>query len=125
MEAPTKPGEPTKYGGNAKAMLVCIDKVTCAKMADRIKVRWLNKQLELQGKLQKEEEVYAKAGKPEPPFVIRLRAQIAWMADTQIHPVFSPEQNEVKDFADEGIDVKPYREVMVKGIGGKDIDECF
>ena len=125
MEAPTKPGEPTKYGGNAKAMLVCIDKVTCAKMADRIKVQWLNKQLELQSKLQKEEEVYAKAGKPEPPFVIRLRAQIAWMADTQIHPVFSPEQNEVKDFAAEGINVRPLREVMANGIGGKSMDECF
>lgn len=125
MEAPTKPGEPTKYGGNAKAMLVCIDKVTCAKMADRIKIRWLNKLLELQGKLQKEEEIYAKAGKPEPPFVIRLRAQIAWMADTQIHPVFSPEQNEVKDFAAEGIDVRPLRQVMADGIGGKSMDECF
>jgi type I restriction enzyme, R subunit len=125
MEAPTKPGEPTKYGGNAKAMLVCIDKVTCAKMADRIRVRWLNKLLELQGKLQKEEEVYAKAGKPEPPFVIRLRAQIAWMADTQIHPVFSPEQNEVKDFAAEGIDVRPLRQVMADGLGGKSMDECF
>jgi type I restriction enzyme R subunit len=125
MEAPTKPGEPIKYGGNAKAMLVCIDKVTCAKMADRIKVQWLNKQLELQGKLQKEEEVYAKAGKSEPPFVIRLRAQIAWMADTQIHPVFSPEQNEVKDFAAEGIDVRPLRQVMADGIAGKSMDECF
>ncbi len=125
MESPVKPGSSLKYGGNAKAMLVCIDKITCAKMAERIKDKWQAKMLELQGKLQKEEEYFAKAGKPETAFVARLRAQIAWMADTQIHPVFSPEQNEVKDFADEGIDVKPYREVMVKGIGGKDIDECF
>ncbi len=125
MEAPTKQGEPAKYGGNTKAMLVCIDKVTCAKMATRIKILWLNKQLELQGKLHKEEAVYAKAGKPEPPFVIRLRAQIGWMADTLIHPVFSPEQNEVKDFKAEGIDVTPLREVMANGIGGKKLDECF
>ena len=125
METPTKPGEPTKYGGNAKAMLVCIDKLTCAKMAARIKTQWLNKQLELQGQLKKEEDVYAKAGKPEPPFVIRLRAQIAWMADTRIHPVFSPEQNEVKDFAAEGVDVRPLRQVMADGIGGKGMDECF
>jgi type I restriction enzyme R subunit len=125
METPTKPGEPIKYGGNAKAMLVCIDKVTCAKMAERIKAQWQNKRLELLGKLQKEEGVYAKAGKPEPPFVLRLRAQLAWMADTQIHPVFSPEQNEVKDFAAEGVDVKPLRQVMADGIGGKSLDECF
>ncbi|MFZ2652686.1 MAG: type I restriction endonuclease subunit R [Burkholderiaceae bacterium] len=125
MEAPTKPGEATKYGGNAKAMLVCIDKVTCAKMAERIKFKWLGKQLELQGRLQKEDEVFTKAGKPEPAFVTRLRAQIAWMADTQIHPVFSPEQNEVRDFAAEGIDVRPLRGVMANGIGGRAIDECF
>ena len=125
MEAPTKQGEPTKYGGNAKAMLVCIDKVTCAKMAGRIKILWLNKQLELQGELQKEEAVYAKAAKPEPPFVIRLRAQIAWMANTLIHPVFSPEQNEVQDFAAEGIDLVPLREVIANGIGGKKLDDCF
>lgn len=125
MESPVKPGATPNYGGNAKAMLVCIDKVTCAKMAERIKDKWQAKQLELRSELHKEEEYFAKAGKPESAFVARLRAQIAWMADTQIHPVFSPEQNEVKDFAAEGIDVRPYREVMVKGINGKDIDECF
>lgn len=125
MEAPTKPGEPLKYGGNAKAMLVCIDKLTCAKMAKRIKGKWQEKQLELQGKLREEEEIFAKAGKPEPAFVTRLRAQIAWMADTQIHPVFSPEQNEVKEFAAEGINVRPLREVIANGIGSKEIDECF
>jgi type I restriction enzyme R subunit len=125
MEPPTKPGEAIKYGGNAKALLVCIDKVTCAKMAARIKARWQDKLQELQTKLQKEEAIYAKAGKPEPPFVVRLRAQIAWMVDTQIHPVFSPEQNEVKDFAAEGIDVRPLRQVMAEGIGGKSLDECF
>lgn len=125
MESPVKAGEAPKYGGNAKAMLVCIDKITCAKMAELIKAKWLIKTLELQGKLKKEEEYFAKAGKPETAFVARLRAQISWMADTQIHPVFSPEQNEVKDFAAEGINLRPYREVMVKGIDGKELDECF
>ena len=38
MESPGKPGNPPKYGGNAKAMLVCIDKITCAKMAEHIKI---------------------------------------------------------------------------------------
>jgi type I restriction enzyme R subunit len=125
MEHPTKPGETPKYGGNAKAMLVCIDKITCAKMANRIKDKWQAKIMELRAKLLKEEEYFAKAGKPETAFVARLRAQISWMVDTQIHPVFSSEQNEVKDFADEGLDVRPLREVITKGIGGKDIEECF
>ncbi|WP_024539803.1 type I restriction endonuclease subunit R [Comamonas badia] len=125
MEPPVPKGSTPKYGGNAKALLVCIDKITCAKMAQRIQQKWQIKLLELQTQLAKEEAHFVQAGKPETAFVARLRAQIAWMADTQIHPVFSPEQNEVKDFAAEGIDVRPYREVMAKGIGGKALDECF
>jgi len=125
MEAPVKTGETPNYGGNAKAMLVCIDKITCARMAELIKTKWLIKWSELQSKLEKEAEIFAKAGKPETAFVARLRAQISWMAETQIHPVFSPEQNEVKDFSVEGINLLPYREVMSKGINGKALDECF
>lgn len=124
MEPTVKAGEPPRYGGNAKALLVCIDKITCARMAELIKDKWDVKLVELRAKLEKE-EYFAKAGKPESVYVARLRAQVGWMAETQIHPVFSPEQNEVKDFAAEGIDVRPYREVMAKGINGKAIDECF
>jgi len=125
MESPSKPGTAPRYGGNAKAMLVCIDKITCAKMAIRIKDKWQEKILELQRKLEKEEASFAKANISETSYFARLRAQIAWMKDTQIHPIFSSEQNEVKDFAAEDIDVKPYRQIMVKGIDGKSIDECF
>lgn len=125
MEPPIKPGSAPMYGGNAKALLVCIDKVTCARMAERIKEKWQAKLLELRDKLRKEEAYFIKASKPATAYVARLQAQITWMENTQIHPVFSSEQNEVKDFADEGIDVRPYREVIVKGIGGKQIDECF
>ena len=125
MEPAPLPGQPLVYGGNAKAMLVCIDKLTCAKMAARIKDLWAAKQLALIGQLQAEEARYRDAGKPEPLFVDRLRRHIGWMVSTQIHPVFSPEQNEVKDFAAEGIDVRPLREVIANGIGGKRLDECF
>ena len=125
MESPVKPGEPPVYGGNAKAMLVCIDKITCARMAERIRVKWQEQIQTLQNDLNQEIAHFEKVGKPETAFVARLRAQIAWMQETQIHPVFSPEQNEVQEFAAEGIDVRPYREVMVKGIGGRDLDECF
>ena len=125
MEAPAKAGEAPKYGGSAKAMLVCIDKITCAKMAKRIKDKWQAKIVELRAKLQQEQEYFAKAGKPETAYVTRLGAQIMWMEETQIHPVFSPEQNEVKDFAAEGINLRPLREVMAKGIDGKELDECF
>lgn len=125
MEAPVKQGDIPQYGGNAKAMLVCIDKLTCVKMAKKIKDKWQEKISELQTQLDKEMAFFAKTGKPETEFVKRLKAHIDWMQTTQIHPVFSSEQNEVKEFAAEGIDVKPYREVIAKGIGGKAIDECF
>lgn len=125
MEPPVKAGEAPKYGGNAKAMMVCIDKVTCAKMAERIQTKWDEKITELRTKLASEEAHFAKAGKPETAFVARLRAQVDWMTNTQIRPIFSPEQNEVKDFAAEGIDVKPYREAMIKGLDARPIDECF
>jgi len=125
MEASVKAGDPPKYGGNAKAIMVCIDKITCAKMAQRIQQKWDDKIVALRTQPENEENFFSKAGKPETAFVKKLRAQIAWMADTQIRPIFSPEQNEVKDFAAESIDVKPYRECMVKGIEGKAIDECF
>ncbi|MDD5461004.1 MAG: HsdR family type I site-specific deoxyribonuclease [Methylococcales bacterium] len=122
MERPVKP---PKYGGNAKALMVCIDKITCARMAQRIQDKWNDKICELRAKLADEEAFFAKAGKPETDFVTRLRAQISWMAGTQIRSIFSSEQNEVKEFAAEGIDVKPYREAIAKGINGRPIEECF
>lgn len=125
MEPPVKQGEPPKYGGNAKAMLVCIDKVTCAKMAVRIRLKWQEKIVLLKAALAVEQHKFEAKGLPYPSGLLRDAAKIDWMMDTQIHPVFSPEQNEVKDFAAEGIDVRPYREVIVNGIGGKKIDECF
>ncbi|HCZ14328.1 MAG TPA: type I restriction endonuclease subunit R [Candidatus Accumulibacter sp.] len=125
MEPPTLAGHAPRYGGNAKALLVCIDKITCVRMTQRIKLGWQEKLQALRGKLQEEEAIFARAGKPETAYVERLRQQVTWMAETQIHAVFSGEQNEVKDFAAEGIDVRPYREVIAKGIGGRDVDECF
>ncbi len=125
MEPPTAAGHAPIYGGNAKALLVCIDRITCVRMTERISVLWQEKLKELRDKLQQEEAYFACAGKPFTAYVDRLRAQVAWMAATQIHAVFSAEQNEVRDFAAEGIDVLPYREVIARGIAGKAIDECF
>lgn len=125
MEKPVEQGDLPHYGGNGKAMLVCIDKLTCVKMAKKINDKWQEKISELQTRLDKEIAFFAKADKPETEFIKRLKTHIAWMKETQIHPVFSSEQNEIKEFAAEDIDIKPYREVIAKGIAGKPIDECF
>ncbi len=125
MEAPSKAGQPIKYGGNAKALLVCIDKVTCVKMAIRIRDKWAEKILALEIKLLDDQAPFIAKGKPFSDGLRRDAALIEWMKTTQIHPVFSSDQNEIQDFSQEGIEVKPYREVISKGIDGRDIEECF
>lgn len=43
MEPPTAAGHAPIYGGNAKALLVCIDRITCVRMTERIRVLWQEK----------------------------------------------------------------------------------
>ncbi|MDD4881224.1 MAG: HsdR family type I site-specific deoxyribonuclease, partial [Gallionellaceae bacterium] len=125
METPARPGQPIRYGGNAKAMLVCIDKITCGRMYELISAKWATKISELEIKLANEEMAFSKAGKPPGAYVDRLRAQIAWMRETRMAAVFSPEQNEVKEFKAWDLDVRPHRELMNKGMDGRDLEECF
>ncbi len=125
MEAPPKAGQAIKYGGNAKALLVCIDKVTCVKMAIRIKSKWAEKIQALEIKLLDDQAPFNAKGKPFSEGLRRDAALIEWMKTTQIHPIFSSDQNEIQDFGQEGIEVKPYREVISKGIDSRDIEECF
>jgi len=125
MEPLSKPGEAIRYGGNSKAMFVCIDKVTCVRMHALIDTRWAAKITELEARLANEEALLAKTGKEPSPFVERLRAHVAWMRETQMYTVFSPEQNEVKDFEEWGLDVRPHRELISKGIDGRSLEECF
>lgn len=125
MEAPPKAGQPIKYGGNAKALLVCIDKVTCVKMVIRIKSKWAEKIQALEIKLLDDQAPFNAKGKPFSEGLRRDAALIEWMKTTQIHPIFSSDQNEIQDFGQEGIEVKPYRDVISKGIDSRDIEECF
>jgi len=125
MEAPPKVGQPVQHGGNAKALMVCIDKITCVKMAERIKAKWNERIDALERKLMDDQEPFRAKGKPFSEGLRRDAALIDWMKMTEIHPVFSSDQNEIQDFSREGIDVKPYREVIGKGIDGRSIEECF
>lgn len=90
---------------SGKAMLVCIDKITCARMFDRIESRWQAKAAALRA-----------AGHT---------AQADWMDETIIELVISEAQNEVADFRKWGFDIIPHREVMKKGFdspGGQRVD---
>lgn len=132
MEPTTIPGEAIRYGGNAKAMFVCIDKITCARMYALIKSRWDAKTAELQAKLDAEKALLANNSSASSFFaerlsanVDRLHAHVAWMHETQMCAVFSPEQNEVKEFEEWGLNVRPHRELISQGIDGRKLEECF
>ncbi len=125
MESPVPPGAPRRYDGKGKALLVCIDKVTCVKMAQRIRHFWQAKLTQLHDKQATQEALFKAKSKPFTPGMLRDAAFIQWMTETQIHPVFSSEQNEKAEFATHGIDVTPFRKTISSGIGGSSLEKCF
>ncbi|MCL4202263.1 MAG: hypothetical protein KJ000_07195 [Pirellulaceae bacterium] len=90
-----------------KAMLVCIDKVTCVKMHGLITKYWDERIKELEAKLpqaaDEQEEIY-------------LRRQINWMRETRAAVVVSEEQGEVERFQKWGLDIKPHRKLIKDGM---------
>jgi type I restriction enzyme R subunit len=90
-----------------KAMLVCIDKVTCVKMHGLITTYWAERITELEAKLpqaaDEQEEVY-------------LQRQVNWMRETRAAVVVSEEQGEVEKFQKWGLDIKPHRKLIKDGM---------
>jgi type I restriction enzyme R subunit len=103
-----------------KSMLVCIDKITCARMFQRIEPRWKAKLAQLQALIpRKEAELGAATDADARERLSReleaLRQQAQWMASTIIEIVISEAQNEVRDFQKWGFDIIPHRMVMKNG----------
>ncbi len=110
---------------SGKAMLVCIDKITCARMIQRIEPRWGQKARTVR------EQATAKArlageGTDE---VTRTRLereadtlsrQAAWLNETRIQIIISEAQNEVADFAKWGFDITAPRAQMKQGFETED-----
>ena len=90
-----------------KAMLICIDKVTCVRMHRLIEFYWHERVKEL------EAERGATTDEQEE---IHLQRRIAWMRETRMAVVVSEEQGEVERFAREGLDVIPHRRLIKEGI---------
>jgi type I restriction enzyme R subunit len=113
-----------------KSMLVCIDKVTCARLYQRIMPRWKAKtealrvaaeakQAELNAVTDSElrQRLYAQRD--------RLTAQTRWLDDTIIEIIISEGQNEVADFKKWSFDIIPHRALMKQGFetaDGKRVD---
>lgn len=101
---------------SGKAMLVCIDKVTCVRLHDLIKERWQKRQLEL------DREIRNIADQQEQVF---LQRKFKWMDETRMAVVVSEEQGEVKKFKKWKLDITPHRELIKKGFelsDGKRLD---
>jgi len=104
-----------------KAMLVCIDKVTCVRMYDLVHRYWAERMRSLSAELRHaaddQEEIYRER-------------QIQWMEETRIAVVVSEEQGEVDRFRKWDLDITPHRKLMKEGFAladGKriDVDEAF
>lgn len=90
-----------------KAMLVCIDKVTCVRMHNLISTYWERRIADLESEIREttseQEEIY-------------LRRQIEWMRETRMAVVISEEQGEVDKFRRWDLDITPHRRLIKEGI---------
>ena len=90
---------------SGKAMLVCIDKVTCVRMHKLVGFYWdaRIRELEITPAADEQEEVFR-------------QRQLAWMRETRMAVVMSEEQGEVAKFTKWDLDIIPHRKLMKDGI---------
>jgi type I restriction enzyme R subunit len=103
-----------------KSMLVCIDKITCARMHQRIMPRWKAKAAEVRGACEaKRAEGAAASDEAERAALVKaanwLEAQANWLDQTIVEIIISEAQNEVADFKKWGFDIIPHRDLMKRG----------
>jgi len=103
-----------------KSMLVCIDKITCARMYQRIYPRWQAKLAAVRAFLPRKKAELAFATDAEVRDQLGreiegLTGQAQWMESTIIEIVISEAQNEVRDFRKWDFDIIPHRAVMKTG----------
>jgi type I site-specific restriction-modification system R (restriction) subunit len=90
-----------------KAMLVCIDKVTCVRMHKLIAFYWHERIKAL------EAERAATQDEQQDAFLAR---QTQWMRETRSAVVVSEEQGEVARFQQWDLDITPHRKLMKEGM---------
>jgi len=90
-----------------KAMLVCIDKVTCVRMHGLIEKYWDERIGELKAQLTKASDQQQRD---------YLQRQVDWMSETRAAVVVSEEQGEVEKFRNYELDIVPHRRLIKEGI---------
>ena len=101
-------------------MLVCIDKITCARMLQLIVPRWQAKTAEVrraaeakQGEVEGTTDEAVREALAEE--ANELEAQAAWLDETIVEIIISEAQNEVADFKKWSFDIIPHRARMKQG----------
>ncbi|MCC8935913.1 type I restriction endonuclease subunit R [Bradyrhizobium sp. Arg68] len=115
---------------SGKSMLVCIDKITCARVHQRILPMWRAKAAQVRGAFDaKQTEVMATDDAVARHLLVeeaaKLRDQADWLDETIIEIIISEAQNEVADFNKWGYDIIPHRALMKQGFemgDGKRVD---
>lgn len=113
-----------------KAMLVCIDKITCARMMLLIEPKWKAKALAVREHADAKLAAIDASSDDEERQILHaqrdmLRAKADWMDETIIELIISEAQNEVADFKKWKFDIIPHRARMKQGFvtsDGKCID---
>ena len=92
----------TDLWDSGKAMFVCVNKVTCARMYNFVQEYWQEAiaglEADLHGATQQEAQ--------------EIHRKLAWMRETEMAVVISQEQNEWQTFDNWGLDIRPHRAKM-------------
>ncbi|MGH7509811.1 MAG: type I restriction endonuclease subunit R [Gemmatimonadales bacterium] len=118
-----------------KSMLVCVDKLTCARMLQRIEPRLRAKLAQLRTEISEKEAQLPTVPEPDQrenlvKALTQLRGQAQWIASTMVEIIISEAQNEGRDFQRWGFDIIPHRVVMKTGFQTPDgkrvsVDDAF
>ena len=96
-----------------KAIVVSVDKATTVRMYDKVQNHWQRRIADLE---RSPSAPLSREG--EGPGV---RSELAFMRQTAMAVVISQAQNEVADFAEKGLDIRPHRARMIK----EELDDKF
>lgn len=90
---------------SGKAMMVCLNKITCVRMYNYVQEYWAEEIAEEERRLKK---IQSQQEARE------LQRKLIWMKETEMAVVISQEQNEIQTFRKWGLDILPHREKMEK-----------
>jgi type I restriction enzyme R subunit len=110
---------------SGKSMLVCIDKITGARMHQRIMPLWRAKAAQVRAAGEAKQAEAAATADGDGRAVLheeaaKLKAQANWLDETIIEIIISEAQNEVADFKKWGFDIISHRALMKQGFGAGD-----